>query len=71
MESLELRVSIITILEDCLRVVIPCTITGSGKLLWAILTRFCTMTVAHVDIRSHGEGDRQGVSPELEEFELM
>ena len=32
--------------EDCLRVVIPCTITGSGKLLWAILTRFCTMTVA-------------------------
>ena len=46
MESLELRVSIITILEDCLRVVIPCTITGSGKLLWAILTRFCTMTVA-------------------------
>ena len=46
MESLELRVSIITILEDCLRVVLPCTITGSGKLLWAILTRFCTMTVA-------------------------
>ena len=46
MGFLELKVSIMTMFDDCFLVVMPCTITASGKLLCAMLTRFCTMTVA-------------------------
>ena len=60
MESLELRVSIITILEDCLRVVIPCTITGSVS-YFGVDTHpvFGTIDGRHVDIRTDSERDGQ------------
>ena len=45
-ESCEVIVKNITMFEDCFCTVTPCTTTGSGSDDCAILTLFCTCTVA-------------------------